>query len=229
MPDDIAKPLTFEKPFLLLCEGPADCEFYKRLLVARGIGQEIEVICPADVPGAGHGRDAFTKFLQVVKIGSSFSRNVKAVLAVGDADDDQKGSFEVVRDQLEAAGYARHGGCCKLSPSPSGILPYSMIYMVPQSKEGCLETIWLEAMFKKHPLIRDPLDEFMGKTPAKGWGLTKQEKMRASTVVAATCKENPGVGFSWHWIYKLVNFSDPCFTPISKVIRQYEREARTLP
>ena len=130
--------LKIEKDRLLLVEGRDEVNLFDAL-IRRRFGEErrseIQVI------DAG-GRDRFPGNLNAITLAS---RNVRAVGAVRDADDDAGGAFRSVCDHLRNAGYAppaAHGGFSDATPAvgvfivPDGDTPGAVETLCRRSREG---------------------------------------------------------------------------------------------
>lgn len=123
---------------LLLVEGRDEGNLFDALIRHRFGGErrsEIQII------DAG-GRDRFPGNLNAIALAS---RNVRAIGAVRDADDDAGGAFRSVCDHLRNAGYAppaAHGGFSDATPAvgvfivPDGNAPGAVETLCRRSCEG---------------------------------------------------------------------------------------------
>lgn len=215
-------PDIFEKPWLLLCEGESDKRFFERLMEARNITSNFEVQFPGRGKSGVGGRGGFGRRLKAVSMGETFKANVKTVLIVSDNDNNMKASFKAVQREIEkATGFpipAVERVVARATEFPSVV-----ILMIPMGECGNLETLCLHAAETKWRLTA-ALDTFVAATPAKGWPLSKQSKMRLQTTLAATCRKKPDTSFAQHWCehskYR-IPVTDPCFDSIACFLENF--------
>ena len=77
-------------------------------------------------------------------------------------------------------------------------LPPVVVLMIPLGAVGNLESLCLAAAHSKFGLQQE-FDAFVAQTPAQGWPVGKQAKMRMQTLLASTNKKQPDAGFAGHW------------------------------
>jgi hypothetical protein len=214
---------SFDKPYLLLCEGVGDLRFFHNLFKARSIGTNFSIRHPWREGKYNGGRGNFGIDLANISVSESFIENTKAVLVVSDNDEDQAASFEQVKGELKKAG---NFGI----PDAAGIVSTQsnshkvVVLMLPIGRKGNLETLCLEAAYSKWPLQQN-LDEFVKKCPANDWNISKQSKMRLQTILAATNKKRPDTGFAGHWNSEsdyLIPLDHACFDELANFIRNFE-------
>src|SRR5687767_11551490 len=95
----------FDRPWLLLCEGPGDQRFFERLFETRNIGQDFSIRYPHREGKWNGGRGAFGSDLKAISVSQSFIDNVKAILIVTDKDSDPDESFTEVQREIGKAGF----------------------------------------------------------------------------------------------------------------------------
>lgn len=216
---------TFDKPWLLLCEGEADKKFFDRLIRQHNIFPDrFDVHFPCRHGDNGGGRGKFGAFLETTyRTSPTFRDNVKAVLIVSDNDDDMAESFRLVRIGLEASGGFG-------IPETERVIvraperPDIMVLMVPMGETGNLETICVRAAVNKFP-IKPALETYMNATPAANWRSGKQAKMQMHALLAATCETNPDTSFAHHWQEREefhIPITDDAFTEIILFLLDFE-------
>ena len=157
---------TFDRPWLLLCEGESDKRFLDRLLEARAIGSNFFVQFPDRHESQQAGRSLFGHYLNTIATTSeSFHQNVRAVLIISDNDDNPGNSFAEVQTQLLAAGGFGVPDADQAVAKADGF-PDTVILMIPFGERGNLETLCLPAAYHKWP-FRGHLDTFVASTPAE--------------------------------------------------------------
>ncbi len=186
----------FEKPWVLLCEGEADKQFFDKLIEARDIPRNFFIQFP-DRQGGTVGRSKFGNWLALHRDTSeNFNNNVKAILIVSDNDDNPATSFDEVKSELMKAGFPVPQAEQRVARE-SGF-PAVVVLMIPIGRLGNLETLCLSAAETRWHLT-NALDVFVLATPAHTWGISKQSKMRLQTTLAATCHQKPDTSFAQHW------------------------------
>lgn len=179
-------------PWLVLCEGAGDRWFIDRLIKSRGIAPGKFTV---RYPNKG-GRGDFGNYLAALQLDASFRSNVKAILVVADNDDSPEDSFKLIRTQLEKVKFLAAPKQDRQVASTHGLL-HACIAMIPFNNAGNLETLCLKAAYEKWGL-EGALNQYVEATPAKGWGVTAQSKMRIQSLLAATCQVKPDVNLAQH-------------------------------
>jgi hypothetical protein len=189
------------RPFLVLCEGEGDKRFLENLILFRHIPDEFQIRFPDRAQTGQGGRSKFGPWLSDVFAASeSFRQNIKAILLMSDNDEVPADSFREVQDSLRRSDGFPIPQAEQTVERKQNFPPVSIL-MVPIGAPGNLETLCERAYLDRWPAIRVPLDTFMAATPATGWNLGKQAKMRVQTIIASTCETRPEAGFVGHWRY----------------------------
>jgi hypothetical protein len=207
---------TFDRPWLILCEGESDKRFLDRLLEARIplLRDQFHVQFP-DRKGARGGRTLFGNYLaNVLATSASFQANVQAVLIVSDNDDDPAQSWKEVAIELDKAKFPIPAAE-RVATKPKRGFPQVVVLMWPDKQQlGNLETVCADAIHAKWGIKRS-IDAFMNATPAHGWTVGKQSKMRLHATVAATCATAPEATFAAQWDeapqYHVISIDHPSF------------------
>jgi hypothetical protein len=187
---------TFDRPWLLLCEGVGDERFLNALIQDRGLGPDFMVRPPRYMGKYCGGRSCFGSYLNEISTNEDFLTKVRGVLVV--SDNDTATSFEEVGDELRKAKRFGVPATVQTIAQSQGGLPRVAVLMVPMQGTGNLEKLCLAAAYSKWPIEAD-LDVFVAKTPAAGWLEGKQAKMRMQTILAAHNDSQPDCGFAGSW------------------------------
>lgn len=185
-------PNTYDRPWLLLCEGYSDKRFFDRLIESNpDIGPSFQV---EYVDGQG----GFSIRLRTARDTSeSFQENVKAVLIVVDKEDDEDGSFNLVRNGLLEIGFPAPAKPSEVAKKKG--YPDILILMIPiRGNAGNIETLCLESILDQWSL-KTAISSYVVATPANRWGVAKQSKMKMQCVLSAICEERPDTSFGNHW------------------------------
>lgn len=216
---------AFDKPWVLLCEGKGDVEFYKLLLKEHNLESNFQIEKPQFKPNHDGGRGSFGHYLKDLRLNPSWRKAVKAVLIVSDNDADPAESFaEVQADLKNAPGYGVPDKPGIAAKSTDG-LPSVIVMMVPIDSPGSLETLCLQPAYDNWPDILGPLDDFVSRTPAKDFTLVKQAKMRLQSLLSSTNEKNPDFGFAAHWKCKdryRIPIKHASFDPIVSFLKNFE-------
>lgn len=215
---------TFDRPWLLLCEGVSDKRFFDQLIRCHNISpDQFDVYFPSRYGQDGGGRGKFGPWLSTTyETSESFRENVKAVLIVSDNDDDPAASFAEVQAGSDRAAFG--------APNDERIVaqkndhPFVIVLMIPMDEPGNLETLCVLAAYNKWNL-REPLNNYVSATPASDWRLGKQSKMRIQAILAATCETKPDTTLANHWQEREefhIPLDDPAFNEIVRFLRGFE-------
>lgn len=187
-----------QRPYLILCEGETDKRFLDQLIAFRGIGNNFQVRFPSRSPDNSGGRSKFGSWLDLAKDIPGWE-NIKGVLIISDNDDDVLASLQEVKGALTAApGFPIPNKEREVAVSQG--IPPLVIYMLPTGTVGSLETLCLDAAYRKWPDIQVPLDNYVNALGINAWPLiNRRSKMRLQTVIATTCLPRPDAGFGGHW------------------------------
>ena len=215
---------TFERPWLLLCEGRADKMFFHKLIGHYNIfpGQ-FTVLFPGQKSRDGGGRGKIGSWLSTIYVASqTFRENVKAVLIVSDNDDDPAASFLEVQAELRKAAFGVPAN--ERTVARNGNQPAIVVLMIPMDEPGNLETLCVRAAHNKWNL-QAPLEQYLDATPAATWRPGKQSKMRMQVILAATCETKPDTSLAHHWQEREefhIPIGDPTFNEIVRFMRGFE-------
>lgn len=119
-------------------------------------------------------------------------------LVVADNDSDMAASFAAVQAELGKTDGFGVPTAERIVARSNDDLPPVVVLMIPMGKMGNLESLCLEAAYSKFGL-QQSLDGFVSATPAQGWPIGKQAKMRMQSILAATNNKQPDAGFAGHW------------------------------
>ncbi len=184
---------TFHGPWFVICEGPGDKCFLDRLLQHHGLREQFDVAYPS-----AQGRGAIPKGLTTfIETSVSFQENVRGIIIVSDNDEDMAVSLKELTDGLKKEKKFKPPTAVQQLSRTDGLPPLAIL-MIPIGQTGNLESICLPGAYQKWGL-KNALDAYLMATPANGWTLGKQSKMRMTAMIAATCAKKPDANFATHW------------------------------
>lgn len=208
----------FDRPWLLLCEGLSDKQFFHQLI-------RFHNICVGQFniyfPGSG-GKEKLARWVSTTRsTRPEFRENVEAVLIVADSDDDADVSFRGIQDGLRDASFPIPDDERTVARKPD--YPAVVVLMLPLGEPGNLETLCVRAAYSKWG-IRPALEKYVDATPASNWSLGKQSKMRLHAMLAATCASKPETSFAHLWQEQEefhLPLGDPCFTDLVEFLKNF--------
>ena len=190
---------TFDRQWLILCEGFSDKKLLDRLIQERNIEpSQFHVQFPSKDEGGTGGRSKFGAYLAAMYEAPTFRANVQAVLVISDNDDDPRASWREVTDQIDASGGFGVPAVEQTVARATGF-PDIVVLMVPIGRPGNMETLCVEAFCSNWRSLEKPLGVYLNASPAKGWGISKQSKMKVQTILASTCETRPDTSLGQHW------------------------------
>jgi len=217
---------TFDRPWLILCEGPGDKYVLDKLLRLHGLDAKFFVNFPGEEAYPSGGRGKFAKWLSDRRDDSeTFRENVKVVLIVSDNDDSPEDSFKEITKSLKKEDHFGVPTAPKQLAKKQGA-PHIVILMIPIGAHGNLETLCVRAALSKWPLTT-ALDAYVQASPAHTWGLSKQSKMKMQAIIAATCEQDPDTNLA-NLFQKREEFHVPVNDVVFNEIAQFLREFETF-
>jgi hypothetical protein len=209
----------FSAPSLILCEGKGDTRLYERLLALHGLSAKFDITTPKD-----HGNGAFGRYLKLIhETSRTFREKVQNILIVSDNDDDPDVSFATIQQQLKDTKVFPVPEAAQQVAKAHGVQSV-VILMLPVGKLGNIETICFEAAETKWQLGKH-VESYLAQTPANGWGIGKQSKMKMQCVLAATCHDQPDITLAGHWGQKEdfhIPITEKCFDDVVKFLQNFE-------
>lgn len=188
--------IVFTKSRVILCEGSSDKAFFTELISRRNL-PEIQVYFPHGANHRAGGNTMFGRSLRANRVSAVANFGiVKSILVVSDNDNDPASRLQLVKDQLNDAGYTVPQNELEFVQSPDG-RPDIAIMMLPLlAQHGNLETVCRGAVEHKWNDLVPTLDAFTNASPAKDWNVGHLDKMRIQCLLAATCEPNPNASLS---------------------------------
>lgn len=216
--------VDFTKEWLIVCEGDADRTFFNELILKRGL-PDFQVRFPGRKGDESGGWTKYGRYLDEIKLNEGFIKNVKAILVVGDNDDDPATRFTEIQEQIrQAGGYGIPDAELRVARSANN-LPDIVIMMLPlNGQPGNLEHCLIPAALSKWPDLEAPLEEYIRCSPASGWPERKKSKTRMQCILAATCRQDPNTSLSWLWgrpdEYH-IPLDNACFDEVANILQGF--------
>jgi hypothetical protein len=213
-------PLSFQEPYLILCEGWADKGFFQRLFRERQL-RNFEVYFPREEENEPGGWQKFGKYLFEIQVNASFEVVRKILVA---ADNDNLNRFSEIQGQVSRGGF--NVPAAPLETIATNGLPDIAILMIPfDGSIGNLETFCLPAAYTRWPELQGPLSNYLNASCADTWDDRKQAKAKIQCLISATCQEDPTAPLSRLWTQMPEEYhipvTDPCFDNITEFLRRF--------
>ncbi len=214
-------------PFLLLCEGAHDREFFRHLLTRRNI-QGITVCSNYGLTNVS-GNTAFRDALDSLVAVAGFDQ-LRAIIIATDSDRNPSESFTAIRDQIARTSDIL-GPPTRRFPVPAApqVLaqgsPAIVVLMVPSpDRPGALETLCLGAASTTVPQLAACLADFVHCSGADQWlNSIKRDKMRFRAFIAAGNQADPEISPARFWSdgtgHPLIPLDQPEFDSIANFLR----------
>jgi hypothetical protein len=225
-----AMPLTLKSEFVLLCEGGADRQFFRKLTEKRAGLAKFDFPFPTDKL---HGNGAFGGMLMALRGDRVGFARLKGVLVVADSTDDPPVLFKLICDQIRlVGGFGVPSKLLEIARAPGQ--PAIAIMLLPdESTPGALETLLAREITEKSPWITPCVDQFLrcDKVEAHAWPAEKRDKARFHSMVAALNREDPSRAATY--VFKdpdpFVAIEAPCFDDVEKRLKEFCADVAALP
>lgn len=225
---------NISKPFVILCEGMHDSQFFTHLIRVRQIPDRFEIVSVNYALGltssTGGGNTKFTDALDAIVAVSGFN-NVLKVLVVADCDDNPAQEFQRTCSEINAAaaiiGPPRSQFVAPGAPSTvAGANPEVAVLMMPPNfVAGSLSTMCWAAAKNANPVPAACVDAFAACTGAVNWTPNKLAKMKLHALIAGTYQAKPNLGPAYVWSLRpdprLVPLTDPVFDDVEAFLRAF--------
>jgi len=218
--------ITF--PWLLVCEGFGDGEFFRHLCSARNItGFQIEHLTSHE-KGQPSGSGGFRRYLQGL---SGRKGDPKAVLIVADSDDEPDRNFDEIKKQIKKASLVPPDNPLEVKRQSAG--PAIVVMMIPQhqpgqSAKGCLETLLLLSMIDHLPAMATCVDAYRKCVGMADWPVTKADKMKLRCMIAGHWMDDPNIslGYALSPTRAIIPLDHKCFDQTVEFLQSFEEWLR---
>jgi hypothetical protein len=218
----VTKLTKIGEPFVLLCEGQHDSEFFTHLIQSRNLPR-FEICSVSYVLGTSRGGNTrFTDALDELPAIPGF-QNVQKVLIVADNDLDPTAEFNRVTASIAATApiIGPPAGRYVAPTAPLtkvGANPAIVILMMPWTGViGSLHTMCVTAAANAAPMIASCVDNLAVCTAANAWPITTLAKMKLRAMIASSHRPKPDLSPAYVWSEgtNLVPLSDGVFDQVA--------------
>jgi hypothetical protein len=195
-------PETFDKPYLIICEGKSDEAFLHHLLEARNLHRFQYAYPEQDAEGRGTwGKDGIDEVLRGIK--PLMPATLQGIIIVLDTDSGPDQALRFAQRKIREAGdYDVPNRLLEFSESSEDLPPIIVITLPWINEIGNLETLIVKAVQKLFPNEWTCLTAYCNCTKhvdEDGWSVGKQSKMRLQCLMSAVCKDDPTCAVSVMW------------------------------
>jgi hypothetical protein len=224
----VARLASIPEPFVLLCEGQHDCQFFSHLITSRGLPR-FDVCSVNYVLGSSRGGNTrFTEALDELPAVPGF-QNVQKVLIVTDNDLDPVVAFNEVTAAISLTasiiGPPASRYMAPIAPLvKAGANPEIIVMMMPWTGMiGSLSTMCLAAAENKAPDITVCVNALATCTAADSWPITTLAKMKLRAIIASSYRAKPELSPAYVWSERtdLVPLSDSVFDQVASFLASF--------
>jgi hypothetical protein len=223
-------PIELKEELVLLCEGEADKNFFRKLIQKREGLPRFDIPFPFENLG---GKDAFAKMLRAIRGDRHGFARIRGLLIVADSADDPMVSFQTTCDQIrQAEGYGIPAAPLDLASRTPGHPPLAVMLLPDESTPGGLETLCIQEIAPKSPWITTCVDQFLRceQIQAHDWPPEKLDKARYHSMVAALNRSDPGRALSRAFKdpAPLIAVEAACFNSVELRLRNFSAAVAAL-
>ena len=219
------------QPFVLLCEGMHDSEFFRNLISSRNL-PDFEICSVNYVLGAstnsGGGNTRFTEALDALPALPGFE-GVQKILVVADNDQNPNNEFQRIVGAINATAPIIGPPASKFTApgapqTKAGKNPEIVVLMLPWTGVlGSLSTMCLQAAQNAAPKIAKCVDQLASCAGADNWPQNKLAKMKLHTIIASSHQQKPNLSPAYVWSENtnLVPLGDTIFDQVAAFLQGF--------
>jgi hypothetical protein len=208
--------VTVPLPFLIVCEGYSDLRLLDELLQHHGIGN-----CSIGCPSRDFGKGSFPGYMRALRAVLDIQAiTLRGVLIIVDADSSRAGAFANATAALREGGFPVPASSFAIEE----LNPRVAVYIMPgEGRDGTLEHLLLDAAYRESPQAEECTSTFFECIGGLGPTPNQEAKMRLSSLIGATCKDNPwsSAAMIWRDTGNPVPINSPSFDHIVDFIRRF--------
>jgi len=238
----VPDPFPITKNFVMLCEGKADNEFFRKLISHHKLPEfdfpfppEAGRFEPDDISGLTlYGSSGYKDMLKSIATYLGYfpelKDQLKGILIVADATGKPSEVLKNIRKQVKAVGnFGIPAKPMDTTASADGY-PSLSILLLPINGVGGIETVCLGDIGSRYRIEMECLESFLECCPTGPlkWPAEKLGKAKFHALVAATYKHDPSRALSMAFKKQtkqppVLEIGADCFVPIAEYIRDFCR------
>jgi hypothetical protein len=188
-------PIELKEELLLLCEGLADQNCFRKLLERA---QDIPRFSMLD-PKEHHTVSGFEQSLTAIKGNKLAFSRLKGVLIVADSGNSPVTTFDEIRKQIVfAGGYPVPSKPMELAVRTADHPAVAVMLLPDENTPGSLETLCVREIQERKPWVTECVEKFLncGESSAKDLRAEKLDKARFHCLVTLTNPNEPSLPVS---------------------------------
>jgi hypothetical protein len=224
-------PVELKEELVLLCEGPADQNCFRKLLEKR---QDIPRFSMLD-PKQHWGVSGFERSLTAIKGDRHAFLRLKGVLIVADSGDSPDDAFNQIKKQIiSAQGYPVPSKPMEVAARINDHPAIAVMLLPDENTPGGLETLCVREMLERNPWAAECVETFLecGESTAHELPPEKKDKARYHCMVALTYPEDPSRAVSMAFKEPpnpLISVESQCFADVERRLRKFCNEVLGSP
>ncbi len=177
----------------------------------------------------GEGNASFHKILKAVKGDRHNFQKIRGILLVADSGHNVQEMFDLIKDQLKAAGgYPIPSRSSEIAPRTVDCPAVAVTFLPDDVTAGSLETLCNREIVAKQPWIEKCVTDFLncGQISASTWSPEKQDKARYHCMVASLNEADPSraLSFAFKTSNPIIDLRNPCFDEIATRLRKFHMD-----
>ena len=217
--------LELNNEVVIICEGLADKNFFRKLIDKRAGLPKFDIPFPAQGDNRG-GVDAFEHWLKAIRGDRHGFSKLKGVLLVADSASNPTSTFNYVCTQItNATGYAIPTKADEVTPRVTGYPQVSVMLIPNEDTTGGLESLCINEITSRQPWISTCVDNFLscGTIQALKWSPEKLDKARFHSMIAALNEDDPSRALSYAFKdpKPVISVESPCFDAVYNKLKTF--------
>ena len=217
--------LELSKEVLIICEGTADKNFFRKLIEKRSGLPQFDIPFPLPSKDLG-GVSAFEHWLKAIRGDRHGFSKLKGVLLVADSANNPISTFNNVCTQIKnATGYAIPTKPDDVTPQVADYPQVSVMLIPNESTAGGLESLCISEITNREPWISSCVNNFLscGNIQALQWSPEKLDKARFHSMIAALNEDDPSRALSYAFKdpKPVISVEDSCFDAVYNKLKKF--------
>jgi hypothetical protein len=221
----VAPPLTLNSEWVILGEGDADCNFFRKLTTKRGGFPNFDIF-PVN------GRPKYEDLLKAIRADQENFQRLKGVLVTADSANKPSDVFDDLCEQIRrTGGYGVPNGLLELGTG-AGHPPLAIMLLPDEATPGGLESLLVREIELREQWLRACVETYLrcDRIQTMTWAAEKRDKAIFHCMIAATNEDDPSKAASW--VFKdpkpVIAVEAHCFDDVERRIKAFCVAAEAL-
>lgn len=213
------------KEVIIICEGAADKNFFRKLIEKRSGLPQFDIPFPMQGKDLG-GVNAFKHWLEAIRGDRRGFSKLKGVLLVADSASNPISTFNDVCTQIKnATGYAIPTKPDEVTPRVADYPQVAVMLIPNESSPGGLESLCVSEITNREPWISTCVNKFLscGNIQALKWSPEKLDKARYHSMISALNEDDPSRALSYAFKdpNPVISVENPCFDEVYNKLKNF--------